>query len=404
MTIITAHAKLPRSYSLIFFVCLVLYLAQGIRTELELIARKPISYTLLEDFGYYERALIEARNGNDPYALRSIGPGYFYPPPALLIVETFHSVADFPAKFMVYTIVNIAIMFFVITGIATQYGYSAREIWYWYILGFGFAPFLELLHLGQINIITLLGIFLLFWALDSSLLLTGFGLSLAILTKVTPIVFLAYLAATKKIKSMISAFAWVALITFLSVIRYGISPALAYPATFRWLADQFPVGPNSQSLISKFIIVFGFDLSHSQIHLFQTSLILYVLCILVISSILTLRGHQPREPLFIVTALGITVLPNVMWYHHYVFAFLPLLVWMAWMRLDPRVVLWCLTGMIIIQSDRFALTDGLLIHLFVHISIISIIVWQVQHVFRTKEVPGLVPADVVGIIQHPANE
>lgn len=386
MSIVTANAKLSRSSTLIFLVCLALYLAQGIRTELELIARKPIPNTLLEDFGYYERALTDVSHGEDPYTLRSIGPGYFYPPPALLVVETFHSIVPFSTKFTVYTIVNIALLLFMIFGIARRYGYSVKQTWYWYVLGLGFAPFLELLHLGQINVITLFGIILLFLALDSSPVISGFGLSLAILTKVTPAVLLLYLAVTKKVKPILSTLVWTAGITALSVLRYGLKPALAYPATLRWLADQFPVGPNSQSLLSKLIMVFGLNFSNQEIHGLQLGLMLYTLLVIATSSVLALRGRQPREPLFIVTTLGMAVLPNVMWYHHYVFLLLPILIWMAWMGLDARVVLWCLAGLIIIQSDRFYLTDGFLIHLFVHISIVAVLVWQVRHMFHKTQV------------------
>jgi hypothetical protein len=329
---------------------------------------------------------MDAISRGDPYSIRSIGPGYFYPPPALLIVEAFHTVSPFPAKFTAYTVLNIAIMLFIISRVAGYYGHSTKDVWYWYILCLGFARFLELLHLGQINLITLLGIFLLFWGLDSSAALSGFGLSLAILTKVSPLVFLVFLAATKKIKNVLSTLAWMSTITLLSVLRYGIVPVLAYPQTLRWLTDQFPVGPNSQSLISKSVMVFGFELSQAGTHLFQTVLTIYIFSIIIISSILTIRGKGPREPLFIVTALGITILPNVMWYHHYVFILLPLLIWMAWMRLDLRVVIWCLAGMIIIQSDRFSLTDGLLIHIFVQVSIISIIVWQAKQLSLKKDV------------------
>ena len=65
-----------------------------------------------------------------------------------------------------------------------------------------------------------------------------------------------------------------------------------------------------------------------------------------------------------------TLAPNVMWYHHYTFLILPLFIWMGYAKLAPHVVGWCLLGMLIIQVDRWALTHGLLIHVFAHLPFI----------------------------------
>jgi hypothetical protein len=391
MTTNASNSKPSRSYRLIFLIGLCLYLVQGIKTELQLIVYKPVPLSLLEDYRFYERALTDTNKGMDPYAVRSIGPGFLYPPTALLIVEIIHYINPFSVKYTAYLILTSAMMMCIVFGVARQYGYSSKNVWYWYILCLGFAPFLELLHIGQINVITLFGIFLLFCMLDSSTVLSGFGLSLAILTKVSPVVFLVYLATTKKIKGIVSCFVWIILMMGVTIVRYGISPVLVYPSMFQWLADQFPVGPNSQSLVAKLITVVGLDLSHSEIHLSQMILMLYITSIIVVSAVLTRRGNQPREPLFLVSAFGITIMPNVMWYHHYVFILLPILIWMAWMRLHPHVVLWCLLGMILIQTDRFYLTEGLLIHIFMQMSIIAIVIWQARQFLLSIDVRDRLP-------------
>lgn len=378
-------------YQVIFFLCVCIYLALGIRTELDLIAVKPIPNNLLEDFGYYEQALNNVLGGKNPYSVQSIGPGYLYPPPALFIVEAFHYIKPFYFKFLIYSVVNIALMLLIISGTAKFYGYSTKKVWYWYAFCLGFAPFLELLTIGQINTFTLFGIFLLFFWLDSSIILSGFGLSLAILTKVSPIIFLGYLAITKKFGSIISTMVWGAIITILCILRYGSLPVLVYPETLQWLSHQYPIDSNSQSLVSKFILVLGFAFHNSEIQIIQSVLMLYILLIIVVSSLFTIKGNQPKEASFILTSFGMTILPNVIWYHHYVFILFPILIWMGWKHLDTRIVIWCLLGLTITQIDRFYLTDGLLIHIFIHISILSILLWQTQQFYFPEKIRNTIP-------------
>ena len=76
---------------------------------------------------------------------------------------------------------------FIIYGVAKYYGYSMDKIWYWFVICLGFAPFLELLHIGQINVITMFGIFMMFFWESTSSVLSGAGLSLAVITKVSPL-------------------------------------------------------------------------------------------------------------------------------------------------------------------------------------------------------------------------
>ena len=194
---------------------------------------------------------------------------------------------------------------------------------------------------------------------------------------------MGYLVVTKKIKVFAAVTLWTIIFIILSILRYGISPLLAYPEVFRWLSSQFPISHNSQSLVSKLATVFGFEHQTSLHQTIQQILILYILLVIVTSIFLTRIQKQPKEPLFIITTIGMMILPNVMWYHHYVFLLLPLLIWMGWKRLDWQTTTWCLAGLIIIQFDRY-ITYGLLTHIFAHISILLILKGQVQDFLRQR--------------------
>lgn len=69
------------------------------------------------------------------------------------------------------------------------------------------------------------------------------------------------------------------------------------------------------------------------------------------------------------------------------FILLPVFIWLAWSRLHPAVVLWCFLGLNIIQIDRWFLTRGLLSQLFVHMSILGILAWQIVQALRSQEEP-----------------
>ena len=101
---------------------------------------------------------------------------------------------------------------------------------------------------------------------------------------------------------------------------------------------------------------------------------------------------KQREPLFIITSLVMVLASNIVWYHHYVFFLLPLLVWMGWRRLKRSVLAWCFGGLLLIQVDRTHLTYGLLIHLWGHVSVLALLFWQTsQFVKQLKSGPVLAP-------------
>jgi len=395
----------------------------GIYTELKLIELFPIPEHLLQDQRYYDRALHAALEHRDPYAIRRIGTGYLYPPQALLIIELFSHIQPFFLRVALHSVVNIALLGSVVYGIARYYGYSIEKVWYWIVLCFGFAPFLELLHIGQINVITMFGIFTMFFWEVPSPVLSGVGLSLAAITKVTPLLFLGYLAVNKSYKVIGVAFAATVLLSLLSVLRYGISPLLTYPDVFRGLLRQFLLTTNSQTLAAKlavanypqfqqFLATLPAILSEpiglviatltAQYRIVQGTYTFYILLVLIVSALLTLRGKQPNEPLFIITALGMMLAPNILWYHHYVFMLLPLLVWMGWSGLDASVVTWCCIGLLIVQIDRRFPPYGLVIHIFSDISMLTVLFWQIRQ-FRSRktggnletQAPALPGADVI---------
>ena len=325
------------------------------------------------DFDFYESALRKALLKNDPYDIREIGPAFIYPPPALFVIEALDFLARrFNKTSSFFLTINIILLSIMMRQTGAYFGYSLSDIWFWFPLAFFFAPFLATSRLGQINLITEFGIFLFF--VSALPLLLAFGLVLAVITKVTPIAFLVYSLVRKDIRTILLSSIVLVITVIASTLRYGYEPNLTYFDVFTQLLSMFPISQNSQSFVSKVWMVFALPVSP---FLFQRIFVLYLGVLILSSSILSIRTRD-AIPVFIVLGLSITVAPNVMWYHHYVFLLLPLFVWMAWQKLEQRLSLWIITGLLIVQIDYYFLTTGLVIHLFVHISILRVIYQQVR--------------------------
>ena len=395
-TILPAMWKLlksPRTLTALMVLFLMAYLIAGFYTELRLLLDK-IPNLLFEDFLIYQKAVELTFKGMNPYITKGTRSTFFYPPPSLLVVEVFSHIKPFLLRVATYSAVNILFLVLIVRGVAKKYGYSIRETWYWYVLCLGFAPFLELLTIGQINLITMFGIFLMFYWENKYPILSGFSLAVAIITKVTPILLFGYLFFNRKFKIMLATFAGILVSIGLTAWRYGTSPLVLYPRAFQDLSDTFVLNKNSQSLVAKLVTIAHTN-EASPISTFiienyqyiQTGLMAYLFIMICLSLLFAFLGKQRQEPALITTLLAMMLSPNVMWYHHYVFILLPLLIWMGWSRLDKRVVAWCLLGFFVIQVDRWFPPYGLLIHIFSHLSLISILVWQIVELRKTKIPP-----------------
>ena len=359
-----------------------IYIAFGIYTEMGLMEVAPLSKDLFADYSIYEKAAENIVNGKDPYAERSIGVAFIYPPQSLLFFEALTHIKASFAKVGLFIFINVGLLIYMIYGIIKHYNLKQRNAWFLYPLGLAFAPFLELLHIGQVNELIEFGLFLTFAYSGQSALLAGIGLSEAILLKVTPVVFMLYLLITKKWRVIAISIGIIVVVSCLAWLRYGEDVFWSYFDVFRYITNQFPDFFASQSL---FAIINRFVDIREYARILQTGLDIYLLLIMA-SSIVSYYIGQPG--LFFVTlGLGITLTPNLIWYHHYVFLLLPLFILMCLSRLDARVVAWCLVGFIIIQLDRWYLTAGLLIHSFVHLTIVGLIVYQLYlawNLYREK--------------------
>jgi hypothetical protein len=384
---------------LILGIVILLYAGLGILNEAELLRAKPPDRFALEDFRFYERALGDTLAGRDPYAIREIGPAYLYPPPALFLVESFAWVPNIGVKWILFSAVNIALLIVMVSGIARLYQLPLKRVWYWYVLALAFAPFLELLHIGQINIFTGFGIFLLYWGEQTLPIVAGLGLALAVITKVSPLILVWYLLVQRRFRVLLNSTITLAVIIILGVVRYGWQPLATYPQVFLELLDQRPNGIWSHTFFVKLNAAFQSRAFRALVLLIpalgglalgisehsgttQRVVMIYLFALLGISGILTYLVPG-REALFILSNLVMVLSSNILWYHHYVLILLPFFILMAWARLDPRIVAWCIFSLLVIQIDRWNLTRGVLIQLVLHLTVLGIFAAQLVRFKQT---------------------
>jgi hypothetical protein len=375
-----------RLYVKVFLIgaCIFVYVALGFTTVLELVGRKPLPAHFIEDFNYYTRAYKDAFELGDPYAVRDIGTGFLYPPPALLIVGLYARVPSFMPRVALLSATNILLVSLMVYAIGRRYSYTLSDIWWWFPLALGFAPFLETLLLGQINVMAHFGILLMFLWQDARPLLGGAGLALGIVTKVTPLAFLGYLLVNRNLKAIVGAALGLSVFCLVAGWVFGWRTFTTFFDVFKQLLEVFPLDPNSHSFVA--VLNRHVALPYGTLIAVHKGLTAYMIAIFALSGVVTYITRE-KEPLFIILCFGLTLMPNVMWYHHYAFFLLPIIVWLAWCRKHPAVVAWCFLGLTLIQMDRLysflEVTNGMLAHAFGHLSILMILAWQVRRAYGT---------------------
>jgi alpha-1,2-mannosyltransferase len=371
----------PRWKLIALAVFLTVYLAGGIFTLVRQIQAVPLPFSdsVFMDFGFYENALARTLSGGDMYAIREIGPAFLYPPPALLVVEILNLIPEPLFRVAFFGALDLLMVTLMVYGLTRRYSLNFAQTWYWFPLAFGFAPLLITIEMGQINMLTQFGLALLLLYETTSPGWAGFGLALATVTKVTPLLFVPYLAAGRNVKTLVWLSVSLAGLVALAAFRYGMEPFFTYLAVFREIAGIIPVGENGQSLAAH-LARRGF----ASLGLAQFGLTFYLLLVILLAAYLAFRKGQ-KEPLFIITALAMPLASNIVWYHHYVFFLLPLLLWMAWRRDSLAVTFWGLAGMLLIQFDYFWLSGGLFIHIFGHFSILAVLFQSARAGFVKSE-------------------
>lgn len=286
------------------------------------------------DFKIYYTALSAAQNGRSPYFPYLIGVSFVYHPFALTLVSLFGHLGRLPAS-VVWAVLNgsgYAISLWMALRLGPEMPPSRRGLVI--VLFAAFAPFWEMLHIGQINgmvLACLLGS--LYLAERESAVLAGVALALAIALKSSPLVFVAWFLAARQWKVGCAALVALVVLSLIAWTQFGTSVLRDYLTVLSRVGAETHPDFYNESL-SAFTIralsvmnMRGIEATAAMAQkLLAAALIAGTL-------LLTVRfagtDKQQRVRLFALLSAVMTVASPLVWYHHNVFLVLPLMVLLA---------------------------------------------------------------------------
>lgn len=342
---------------------LAAYVALGIHAQVLHLTLKPLPQYLMEDYGYYAQALARWRQGQSPYADHTIGTAFLYPPPSLLLVGALEALGPLASKYAGYTTLSllalVGALALAVRGVRAIDGEpreralrekavretsaSEKRVYVAIALALGFAPVAWCLYLGQVNLFVMFCLAAGFYLADRHPYAAGTAIAIGAAIKLTPVALLVLMLRARYLKVFVGfAFAVLALIAA-TVLTFGTALFGDYVGTVRALKDSFPLGLNgSLSLLNTLYLVagaLGLPISgwHGAVQLLWTAA--------VGMSMLAAAwfGREQRHLLFALVVIGMTVVPNVLWYHHLVFV-IPALVTL-W--LSPQSTPWLRAGAVL---------------------------------------------------------
>jgi multidrug transporter EmrE-like cation transporter len=133
----------------------------------------------------YRGAIDAIYAGIDPYLNRTIGVAFLYPPPFLLIAKVLTSL-PVNTQEAVFTAINLLILAWIAWVLGQAFDQRKKTSIFLLFLFLFAGPLLELLIVGQINLLSLGGILMVFLFDEKKPWLAGLGLCLGAITKVTP--------------------------------------------------------------------------------------------------------------------------------------------------------------------------------------------------------------------------
>jgi len=308
-----------------------------------------------QDYNIYLNAARSVLRGGSAYFPFEIGASFIYPPAALLLFAPLSALAHSRA---LWTVVQ-SLAWLTALGLILRAAPRQPNRLEW-LLVFGaaalYAPFIELLSIGQVNALLLLGIALFIlgmqgrvpaWAGD-------LGLALAIAIKMTPALLLVYPLFLGDWKRCARVAGFSLLLAGLSLAAFGAQPWLEFLSVFPRLFKLHPTTINEAITptlnLAAARIAPGLDLSW--FHSVWASLLLGAW---LLTAALLRRRLEPGAALNF-GLVSLTISSSMIWYHHLVFLAVPALSILfsdARMRgAGPRQHL-VLSGLFLINLSRF---------------------------------------------------
>lgn len=322
-----------------------------------------------EDYLIYYRAFRAAQAGASAYFPYNIGGSFVYHPFALSLtwlLALFGLAGELPAS-VIWAAANVAAYVGAVllsTRLALNTpGESPPGPQWWKkpallaALWLVFAPFWEMVYIGQINGLV---IFSLLLALDlgeqGQDMLAGLPLAVAILLKTSPVIFLGYFLFTRRWRTVLSALGTILLLSGATYLQFGPGVYVDFLAVLGELGGETHAVFFNHSLpgtIIRLALHAGRDIPGEAIVGWHQLIMAGLTGLVLLSTLLIPRGDRgarPRRSAFGLLLTLMTVTSPLVWYHHNVFLILPLTLLLT----DDRRP-WRVTGLallLVLQAER----------------------------------------------------
>jgi hypothetical protein len=355
VAVISAGSASTRA--IVIVALLAAYVAIGVHHQAASLQQKPLPEFLLEDFNCYGRAVARWRSGQSPYADHAVGStAYLYPPQALLLVGGLEAIRSLPAKVAVYDSLSLLAL----AGIVALALRASRvppgdpKAWIAATLAVAFGPVGTSLLLGQVNILVALTLAAGYFLADRHPRLAGTAIAIGAALKVTPLFLLVLFLRRRYLSIWVSFVVASVALAGVTALIFGVRPFFDFVTMAQLMNHSFPVGFNGSLSFVNMVYLLSGKLGTPQMGWQERTQHIYALVLLgiVLGAAYLTRDGRKRDLLFALVCFAITVMPNVLWYHHFVFVLPALLA--LWLSPDATTALraTALGGLALIQLDH----------------------------------------------------
>lgn len=330
----SVQQRIRRSTMVWLAVFLVVYVGAAVFSEYILLYATPLP--LGNDYAIYYRAWEKAWSGQNPYLPYSIGRSFLYHPFTLAVVGAFASLGQQSVSFVAWAAIGAAcwlghtlLLWRILPHPRPTWAHASRILGAAIVVAMTFAPFLEIVHVGQVNTIVALGLSLaFFWSERNQAVAAGLALAVAILFKTSPALLLLYFLLTRNYRVVLSTAISCLLLTIIPALLFSPQTVLAFFAIVGNINEGINLSiANNSGLSLAFHAAkhFRFDQAEPILMLVHRLGLLVAISLIAVGY---LRSRRRNNELRIWTYSALitcmVVFSPLVWYHHSVFLVLPL--------------------------------------------------------------------------------
>ncbi len=321
-------------------------------------------HRLGEDFYIYYDSYIKGISGKNPYVPYHIGESFVNHPFVLSFLSLFvwrqqkvpALILWIIASLLVWIVV-VKVIFFLVQSSLEKDELIDRRVFsvMGWVISLGFAPFLETMYIGQINVFVILSILLvLYYSELDKPYLAGFFLSLAIVLKTSPIIFVLYFLSLKNYRLLFGGMVSFALFSFIPSIQFSSNIIPNFLSVLSNLGSELHPSPYNESIMAlsaRLLTKLGWENFESVLQTGHGVLTVLVLCAILIPNLLKPPSKSLRLSQFVLLLLAMTLFSPLIWYHHSMFLIVPIILLLQ--RSDDHYSLISISLVLLIQLERF---------------------------------------------------